>query len=732
MTSPRRPGKIPAAPVESPDAPARPHPLAHAFAAALAAVWTVLAWPALRDAFTTAPGRWTLLAFVLGAIASFGVAPLARAAHRALTAPPRWLWLALCTVAATAVTAWLWFGPMNGQVISSDGCVYLLQGRAASHGALGVPIAAPRLASAAKFLLEGRDGRLHSVFVPGYPVFLAPFVRLGAPWLSGLLVGALLTLAQHALGERVARDGWAARLSLLLVLPSFARGIETADLMSHAFVSLLDVLAVLLTLRVRARATTRDLAALGACVGWVFASRMLDGFVIAGVCGAALLAPLARRAIPARAVGAALLCFLPFVALVGAQQHACTGDWRRACVLDYVARGDHPPTCLKLGFGRDVGCAIEHAAERASFGEDGYTPDDALRLMRERTARFSAETLGLAWLAVIALVGVALRPDAPSLITATFPVALTCAYAFFYYGNSIVHGARHVFPAMPFLAVLAARALGEVPTRLARRVDLPRWRGAALIACVAMIPFGHAGFWLIGLHEVHTLQDRRLPLRRLMREQRVSRGIFVVGDVHSYLADLDPWSDGRERVLVHDDRAGVVDLRRFHPGLPVHFVSPEGRLMRVGSPAPGPGLQLEFERAWPTFQRPTGAGAMILHTQDCCQVPSSGGRTLLVFAAREGARIEVPFDLAHAGRFQVTLQGFAAYDHGRWSVSVDDQPLGTWEGYAPGITPRALSAPQPLTLARGAHRFVAVCLGKDPRSRDYSAVFDTLRAEPAE
>ena len=202
--------------------------------------------------------------------------------------------------------------------------------------------------------------------------------------------------------------------------------------------------------------------------------------------------------------------------------------------------------------------------------------------------------------------------------------------------------------------------------------------------------------------------------------------------VHSYHAALDPWTDRDRRVFVHDDRAGVVDVRRFHPELPVYFVAPDGRIMRVGSPPPGPGLQLEFERAWPTFQRPTGAGAMILHTMDCCQVPSSGNRALLVFAAREGARLEVPFDVAHDGRYRVTLAGYAAFDHGRWRVRVDDVPLGDWEGYAHGITPRVLTSDRPIALSRGPHRFVAECVGRDPRSRDYSALFDTLTAAPAE
>jgi hypothetical protein len=123
---------------------------------------------------------------------------------------------------------------------------------------------------------------------------------------------------------------------------------------------------------------------------------------------------------------------------------------------------------------------------------------------------------------------------------------------------------------------------------------------------------------------------------------------------------------------------------------------------------------------------------MILHTDECCRVPASGGRALLAFAAQPGARLEVPFDLATGGSYRLRLDGYAAYDHGRWRVSVDGAPLGVWEGYAPTVSPRVLEPAEPVTLARGAHRFVAECIGRDPSSRDFNALFDTLRATPAE
>ena len=77
------------------------------------------------------------------------------------------------------------------------------------------------------------------------------------------------------------------------------------------------------------------------------------------------------------------------------------------------------------------------------------------------------------------------------------------------------------------------------------------------------------------------------------------------------------------------------------------------------------------------------------------------------------------------------LEGLTAFDHGRWRVAVDGQPFGEWEGYTPTITTRVLRSETPVTLARGPHTFSATCTGRDPRSRDHHAVFDTLRATPA-
>lgn len=705
----------------------------HLAATVLLLGWAELSFAAIR-ADLDRPEGWVLTLSVLAAVAAgLFVRPLRAALRWALLRPPTWAFLAGVIAVGTAASLALWFGPMNAQVISGDACIYTLQARAASHLDLAVPVSPPRLAHAAKFLLEGRDGRLHSVFVPGYPMFIAPWVRLGVPWIAGPLTGALLALTQYALAKVVTRSEAVARLSLLLMLPSFARAVETSDLLSHAFVGALDCLAIALALSMRERVTLRRAALLGVAVGWTFCARMLDGFVLTAVVVAALAGPLVKRRLPMKAVAVGLACGLPFIGVVALQQREATGDFRKAVVLEYAERADTPPGCLRLGFGRDVGCFIEHRNERASFGPDGYTPDDAHRVVRERTGRMGDEVFALAVFTVGAYAAVAIAPEFAVVIAALFPLLLTLAYGLFYYGNGLIHGARHVFPAAPVVAVLLARAMA-----LASRGG--RWRGTdgeARAAALALGWFAAAAalmpaYWREGYKATHRFQDRRQPVRRIMARQGVTRGIVVIPDVHSYLEALDPWGDGRERVLVHDDKAGVVDLRRFYPELPVWLLVPSGRMVRSGSPPPGPGVRVELERAWPSFQRQEGLAAAIVHTLECCLLPSSGQRAMALFDVRPGGRFWTPFDVAHDGRYRFRVTGFVTPDSGDWRLRVDRLHLPDWEGYAPRRARVVGEWSAPVELTAGRHFFEARSRGKDERSTARGGTFDVLEGERLE
>src|ERR1019366_8263062 len=191
----------------------------------------------------------------------------------------------------------------------------------------------------------------------------------------------------------------ATRLSLLVSLPSIGRALETADLLSHAFVALLACLALTAPLGFAERPRGGGLV-IGACVGWAVATRLLDGVVL----GAAVLGVLAwtqagRRAVAWGAFGAA-----PFLALLLLEQHAATGAWLMPTQTLYFARSDWPATCHRLGFGPDIGCTVEHPGPVSRLGGHGFGPREGLAVTRERAGSLGEELFGFAPLALLAFV----------------------------------------------------------------------------------------------------------------------------------------------------------------------------------------------------------------------------------------------------------------------------------------------------------------------------------------
>ncbi len=705
-----------------------------ASALALFALWVTFSWPELLASARDRTAQLSVAAALVALVASV-ITPIGRGLRAALLWPGERVFVAAATVSSAAITGWVQRVPMNGQVVSGDACMYVAQSRPLSHFELAFPVEGPRLAHSAKFLFEGLDGRLHGVFVPGYPLFLAPFSRFDAFLAAALVTSVMLTLSHALLAREAFRNPFVTRLSLLLLVPSYARALETADLLSHAFVGAMSAFAVGAALRMRERPSASLAAVIGVCGGWVFSARMLDGFVLAVVVGVTLLGPLSRRRLPLRLVAIALACAVPFAAIVAAQQKAATGSYRRATVLDYADHSDWPRRCLHLGFGREVGCGVEHPGERASFGPDGYTPDDALRLVRERTGLHGAELYGVAAVTVAGFAGVVVAPTFEALVVALFAVLLTAAYGLFYYGNGIIHGARHVFPAAPFTATLIAASLSQLSR--AREGASSRWssaaiEGATLLAMAALSLLAHPPRWHAGIAITNHWQSQRIDLRKLLEREHIDRGLVIFPDVHSYFVALDPWRDRGRRVIVHDDRAGEVDVRRAHPELPVWLVLRDGRALRARTPAPPPGLNLEFERAWPSFQRPTGLGAAIVHTMDCCGLESSGQRALTVFEADPGETLDIPFDVITTGTFNLRLDGIVTPDSGRYDILIDGDRVTTWEGYAPARRFVRGVPSGPRTLSAGPHMLTARYLGRASESRGNGAIFDALVAEPAQ
>lgn len=721
-----------------PDEPAPPAMQARALrglGALLLAIWLVAAVP------WRGVGGPALVALVVCGLAAAVLRGPASSLPRLLLAPSPRAFLAFAALASFGVSLWFVRAACPNQPISIDASIYLFEARALAHGHFGMPLPSPRQAFGGRFLFEGPDHALYGVFPPGYPLFLAPFVALGAPMLAGPVQAALLAHAQARLGRALLRDELAVRVSLLLALPSFARAVETADLLSHAFAGVLGAYAFAFAIEAAreggaaGRAGALRAVGCGAATAWALTSRLLDGALIALV----LLVPLgigvARRRLPLRWLAVAALAALPFVALLGAQQKAATGAWLRPTQTEYFARSDWPPSCHRIGFGADVGCANEHAAPRASFGADGYRLDDAARGIRERARDLGADLVGSGALLSLCFLPLLLRPRPAEALLALFVVALTLGYGLFYYSEPSLHGARHLFPVAPFAWLLLGRLVAEPPSVAAaptpRRFDRAHARGVALAALgAAIFAAGIAGF-RARMPSVQAFQARRTAPRAALEAEQISRGIVRSVDNLSIFAATDLFTDpARSLFLVLDDRAGNLELRRAHPELPMYLLLERGGVGRFGQVSPPPGLSLELEAGFPSFMRPDGlAGRWV--SAPAIGVSASGAGLLQLFEARPGGVMRIPFDAARAGRYALKVTGGVAPDLGRYDLALDGDVFATWDGYAPSPAMRAGPPSAPRDVAAGPHLLELRCVGRADASAGYDAVFDVLVGVPA-
>jgi hypothetical protein len=493
--------------------------------------------------------------------------------------------------------------------------------------------------------------------------------------------------------------------------------------MSHGLVAALAAVAVACALDwprdLRGASAHARVILTGACAGWVLAARLLDGVVLGGLLALVLARGKASlRTLPWMMAGA-----VPFLALLVAEQRCATGAWLAPTQVAYFARSDWPPGCHRLGIGKDIGCTFEHKGTVARFGPDGFGVHEAIRVVRDRAGALGVDILGFAPLALLGFSALVVEASAADAIVVVFVLAFALAYGLFYFGNSEFFGARHLFPAAPFVWLLVARGAVALPHRAAGWLDARHARGAALAALLSVATACAIRPWATRGAEVAALQRTRSDLRRTLAMRGIDLGILKSFDGTAVAAALDPWADGARRIFVLDDSSGLAELRRAHPDLPVYLSLPGDDIGKLYARPPPPGVLVELERIWPTLVRPSGMSAHSVRHDG-----ASGGRVLRLVHAKPGAEVAMPFDVATPGDYDIRVDGLEGPDGGNYALSLDGETLPDWHGYAPEGT--AIHGERvPLTLAAGRHTLVARCIGRDDASRGYDAELDALVGE---
>jgi len=247
-----------------------------------------LSVPILGFAARQAGGAY--LAHVLVALVLVSVHLLVMAAMTQVKSPISGLYR-LSPLVPAAVTllgslALVWFA-FERMPHVEDEVAYLFQAKTFAGGALTAPAPPMALRPGLEYYLFTVAGdRWYAATAPGWPVALSLGVLGGVPWLVNPLLAALSVLLAHAITNRLAGRDQADLVAMMMGASPWLMAMA-ASLMTHTLTLFLMLLAWWMLLRAGDRPARQvlRLAVAGLAMGWIFATRPLDGLVIGTLSG---------------------------------------------------------------------------------------------------------------------------------------------------------------------------------------------------------------------------------------------------------------------------------------------------------------------------------------------------------------------------------------------------------------------------------------------------------------
>lgn len=558
---------------------------------------------------------------------------------RALLAPRASMFVAT----ASAVSAALSWGYFHFYLVGGpriiDATSYLQEARLFARGLLEFVPDGPAASFHSRFLLSTANGGLTPLFPPGYPLILSLGVALGAPFAVGPVLAAVLVWLSYTYAKCAFEDELSARVTACLSCLCAVLRYHTADTMSHGLCAVWVLGALIAVARATAERSDSHPRVLywallsGLCWSLLFATRPVSAL--------ALTLPLlfSYRA----DVRAAIWCALgaiPCAALFLWQQQLLTGHWGTWAQHAYYAAADGPPGCIRLGFGSDIGCRIEHGVFVDRYLPHGYGPLEALYTTGRRLALHLGDAGNSRWVMLLLPFGLWWsRRNRHAQLIGLLLGAQVVTYALFYFdGNLPGAGARMFADVLPLEHVLIA--LGAVRLR-------------AVTAAVAATLLGFA------LHGAASHQQ--------LRQQQGGRPMFeperVPDDVELLFMDTDHGFNlafgSNERRVVARARADAYDRALWeHLGRPktavYDFDLNAKRPARLVPFIPSTYWRFEAESAWPASWI-RGGWIEPVYVLDAC---TSEGRLLQLHpSASERLALQVELWVPAAGRYRIDVGG---------------------------------------------------------------------------
>jgi hypothetical protein len=330
-----------------------------------------------------------------------------------------------------------------------DGYAYLFQAKLFTLGRLWAPSPEFPAFFPAPWSVD-LDGRLFTVFPPGWPMVLALGVAAGLPYFVNPVLGALSLLVMWHLWQELF-DEQRANLALALCALSPFYLFMSAGFMSHnvsLLTSSLFALAFLKSIRT-------DSLAWGCVAGFAIGFQILVRpvsalFIFAAVAG---FFALSRRSVTSwKTTAYSLIGAGLGTAAYGIYNRALVGEWG-VPPLYFLTPAN------QFGFGTDIGLPWA-----TSFPTPGHDPLRALLNLNLNMSVMNNDLFGwpLASLLFVAICLLIKRLQWQHRLSATIAAAAVVLYAGYWY-NGVAFGARFYYCLLPYLVILSVEGIRATP-----------------------------------------------------------------------------------------------------------------------------------------------------------------------------------------------------------------------------------------------------------------------------
>ncbi len=363
----------------------------------------------------------------------------------------------------------------------ADEVVYLYPARYFAAGMLTMP--SPPVSEAFEMDLMTDDGeRWYSPVPPGWPAVLALSVSLGAPWLVNPLLAALGILLLSFLVERVYDPG-TARLAVFLAATSpWYLFLAMSFMTQTATLTMALFGAAALVVAMERRSFPWGLA-VGLATGFVALIRPLDGVIVAGALGLAILLRcrglLRWKMLVAATIGGTFLA----AAHLAYNQHLTGSPLNFPLNAYFDAKYGEGVNDLGFGPDRGIGWEIDPYP--------GHGLRDVIVNTQLNTSTMNTELHGWAVgsLLTIALLFLVGRPRVVDWYLLVLVGTVVGLYSLYWFSGGPDFGPRYWFLAFLSLITLSARGISTFANRMSSRRAVAAGVMLAAMAVVNYLPW---------------------------------------------------------------------------------------------------------------------------------------------------------------------------------------------------------------------------------------------------